>query len=269
MKRQTYIGYLSPVFLTIILVLGVVSPPHVSSLGNQRDSQRWIGTWAAAPQLPPQGGMGAFHNQTLRLIVHTSAGGKTVRIRISNVFGDQPLVVGSAHIARRTDGANIDPSSDRILNFDKKPSVKIPAGSLAVSDAVDLDVSALSDLAISLFFPYPTPATTLHILAQQTSYISPEKGDFTAQLNFSIGEKIGYWPFLAGIDVNASRRGAAVVAFGSSLTDGDGSTEDANRRWPDVLAERFQKNGYTELGVLNEGMIGNLSLIHISEPTRP
>ena len=47
------------------------------------------------------------------------------------------------------------------------------------------------------------------------------------------------WPFLTGIDVATSPRAAAGVAFGSSTTDGDGSTLDANRRWPDVLAERL------------------------------
>ena len=49
------------------------------------------------------------------------------------------------------------------------------------------------------------------------------------------------------------------MAFGSSLTDGDGSTEDANQRWPDLLAQRLQKAGgaLAELGVLNEGIIGN------------
>jgi lysophospholipase L1-like esterase len=49
------------------------------------------------------------------------------------------------------------------------------------------------------------------------------------------------------------------VAFGSSLTDGDGTTADANRRWPDALAERLQKDPSrkAEVGVLNEGIIGN------------
>jgi lysophospholipase L1-like esterase len=172
----------------------------------------------------------------------------------------------AAHIARRTDAANIDLSSDRILKFNKQSSVTIPAGSLALSDPVELDVSALSDLAISLFFPGPTPATTVHILAQQTNYVSPERGDFSAQTDFPVAKTISFWPFLVGVDVIASRRGAAVVAFGSSLTDGDGSTEDANRRWPDILAERLQKNGYTELGVLNEGMIGNRLLNDIQGP---
>lgn len=257
MKRQIYMKYLSPVFLAVIVVLGVISPPRVSSLSKRDDSQHWIGTWAAAPQPSVPGHAESFRNQTLRLIVHASAGGKAVRIKVSNIFGDQPLVIGSAHIARRTDAANIDLSSDRILKFDKQSSITIPAGSFAVCDPVDLDVSPLSDLAISLFLPGQTTATTLHILARQTNYVSPEAGDFAAQMNFPVAKTISYWPFLAGVDVIASRRGAAVVAFGSSLTDGDGSTKDANRRWPDILAERLQRNGYAELGVLNEGIIGN------------
>src|SRR5215467_7084342 len=270
-KRQTYAGrftafsrvtrsrYCSPVFVAVILIFNEVNPTRVSGLSKQHDSQYWIGTWAAAPQRAIPGGVKSFRNQTLRLIVHTSAGGKTVRIKISNVFGDHPLVIGNAHIAKRTDRANIDPSSDRILKFDKQPSLTIPAGSLAVSDPVDLDVSPLSDLAISLFFPGPTTATTLHILAQQTNYVSAEAGDFTAQRNFPASKTISFWPFLAGVDVLGSPRGAAVVAFGSSLTDGDGSTKDANRRWPDVLAKRLQKAGVrqAQLGVVNEGIIGN------------
>jgi lysophospholipase L1-like esterase len=58
------------------------------------------------------------------------------------------------------------------------------------------------------------------------------------------------------------------VAFGSSLTDGDGSTPDANRRWPDVLTERLQKAGGrgAQLGVLNEGIIGNRLLSDTGSP---
>ena len=61
------------------------------------------------------------------------------------------------------------------------------------------------------------------------------------------------------MECEASARSAAIVAFGSSLTDGDGSTQDSNRRWPDVLAERLQQGpaGPAELGVLNLGIIGN------------
>jgi lysophospholipase L1-like esterase len=199
----------------------------------------------------------SFHNQTVRLIVRVSTGGKRVRIKLSNTYGEAPVTVGSAHVARRVAGEEIDPRSDRPLKFGGRTSTKIAPRSAVTSDAVDLDVPALSELAISFFFPEPTSATTIHIVAKQTSYISPEAGDSTGAVKIPIGRKIRSWPLLTGIDVEGP--GAAIVALGSSLTDGDGSTTDSNRRWPDVLAERLQKEGgrLAELGVLNEGIIGN------------
>ncbi len=190
--------------------------------------------------------------------MHISGGGTKVRIRFSNTYGDQPLFIGAAHVARRTSEADIDPASDRTLKFQGQSSIAIPARSLVVSDPVDLDVPPLSDLAISLFLPKTTEATTSHILAKQTSYVSPETGDSCAAVNFPVSKKIHSWPFLTGVDVATSSGGTAIVAFGSSLTDGDGSTTDTNMRWPDVLAERLQKEGGRKnVGVMNEGIIGN------------
>jgi CubicO group peptidase (beta-lactamase class C family)/lysophospholipase L1-like esterase len=219
---------------------------------------RWIGTWGAAAQPAVPSSILSVRNQTLRLIAHTSVGGAKVRIRVSNTFGDRPLVIGSAHIANRTAASGIDPASDRSLTFDGRTTVSIPAGSIAASDPVDLKVQPLADLAVSLFLPNSTPATTSHILARQTSYVSNE-GDFTAQTDFPVARTIRTWPFLTGIEVAGSLHGAAIVAFGSSTTDGDGSSLDANHRYPDALAERLQRadNGLRELGVLNEGIIGN------------
>jgi lysophospholipase L1-like esterase len=167
------------------------------------------------------------------------------------------MTIGGAHIARRAAEEEIDPASNRALKFGGRTSTKIAPRSAVTSDAVDLDVPALSELAISLFFPEPTSATTIHIVAKQTSYVSPATGDSTGAVKLPVSRKIRSWPFLTGVDVEG--RGGAIVAVGSSLTDGDGSTTDSNRRWPDVLAERLQKAGgrLAELGVLNEGIIGN------------
>ncbi|HEY1964989.1 MAG TPA: SGNH/GDSL hydrolase family protein [Acidobacteriaceae bacterium] len=231
----------------------------IQPMAEPPNSKQWIGTWAAAPQPPTPGHLQSFRNQTLRLIVHTTVGGTRVRIKISNTFGDHPLLVGGAHIARRTDAAEIDPASDRTLNFHGQSSTTVPAESMVVSDPVGLEVPALSDLAISLFLPETTEVKTMHVLAQQTSYVSAETGNSTAEVKFPVAKKITVWPFLTGVDVEASSRGAAIVAFGSSLTDGDGTTSDSNARWPDVLAQRLQKSGgrNVEVGVLNEGIIGN------------
>jgi len=241
------------------------NPATASRADVNRDGEQWIGTWATAPEPFIPGSLQTFRNQSLRLIVHTSAGGTKVRIKISNTYGDGPLLIGGAHIARRTAATKIDPRSDRMLKFQTKSSTTVATGSMVVSDPVEMDVPALSDLAVSLFLPRRTEAKTSHSMAKQTSYVSPETGDSTAAVNFPVAKAIHSWPFLTGVDVEASPGAAAIVAFGSSLTDGDGTTADTNGRWPDVLAERLQKGagGKAEIGVLNEGIIGN-RLLHDS-----
>jgi lysophospholipase L1-like esterase len=245
--------------------MGSAASRSASGADADRDAKQWIGTWATAAQPFLPKSLQTYRNQSLRLIVHISAGGRKVRIKVSNAYGDGPLVIGGARIARRTRGAEIDPRSDRMLKFHGKPFTTVAAGSSVVSDPVELDVPALSDLAISLFLPHRAEAKTSHSLAKQTSYVSPETGDSTAAVKFPVAKAIHSWPFLTGVDVEASRGAAAIVAFGSSLTDGDGTTADTNGRWPDVLAERLQRvaGGKAEIGVLNEGIIGN-RLLHDS-----
>jgi lysophospholipase L1-like esterase len=229
----------------------------VPTLGAARHPDHWIGTWAAAPQAARPASAQTFHNQTLRLIVHVSAGGARLRVRLSNAFGDRPLKIDRARVARRMAAAEIDKASDRPVLFQQRGSVSVTPGSAVVSDPIDLDVPPMSDLAVSFFFSGEAVATTAHVLALQTSYVSAP-GDFTSEAAFPIGKTIASWPFLTGVDISASPQAATIVAFGSSTTDGDGSTSDANRRWPDILAERLQKSAQRiEAGVLNEGIIGN------------
>jgi lysophospholipase L1-like esterase len=59
--------------------------------------------------------------------------------------------------------------------------------------------------------------------------------------------------FLAGVQVQTAAPPRTVVALGDSITDGNGATPDADRRWPDALAERLAPQG---VGVLNAGISG-------------
>src|SRR4051812_39956910 len=210
------------------LTCGLIGLLSITTVAKSTNRKQWIGTWATSPQPPSPAHLQSFRNQTLRLIVHVSAGGTKVRIKISNNFGDSPLTIGRAHIARRAMAAEIDPASDRILKFHGQSSTMIAAGSMVVSDPVELEVPALSDLAISLFLPNSTEVKTTHVLSKQTSYIFAAAGGFTAEVKFPAAKKLSTWPFLTGVDVEASSRGAAIVAFGSSLTDGDGTESDSN-----------------------------------------
>ncbi len=66
-----------------LVVQGSINPASASSAKVTRNSKPWIGTWAAAAQPFFPRGLETFRNQSLRLIVHTSAGGTKVRVRIS------------------------------------------------------------------------------------------------------------------------------------------------------------------------------------------
>jgi lysophospholipase L1-like esterase len=248
-----------------LTALGFISCGALKNSAGDQKSTQWIGTWAAAAQPFVPSSLETYQNQSLRMIVHTSAAGNAVRIKISNTYGDKPLLIGGAHIARRAADADIDPNSDRTLNFQGKPSTTVDPGSIVTSDPVELDVPAVSDLAVSLFLPQRTEARTVHALAMQTSYISTETGDSTATTKFPVQKKLHSWPFLTGVDVEVPLGGDTIVAFGSSLTDGDGTTPDTNSRWPDVLSKRLQTptEAKLETGVLNEGIIGN-RLLHDS-----
>jgi lysophospholipase L1-like esterase len=219
----------------------------------------WVVSWGASASPPPDAGeirrKGLeFNNQTLREIVHLSIGGPAVRVRFSNFFGTQSLEIGSAHLALRTRDSTILPSSDRALTFGGAPGVSIPPNAFVLSDAVKLAVPAESDLAISIFVPHVTAAAGIHNFAQQTSYVGA--GDLTAALSIANPRAISSWIFLAGVDVSAPLSAGAIAVFGDSRVDGDGSTPNANRRWPNVLAKRLSQEGLP-LGVLNAGIVGN------------
>ena len=100
------------------------------------------------PAVPP-----TFNNQTLRQIVHTSIGGKQVRVRLSNLFGTGDLLVGAARIGLRSGDAQILPNTNKVLTFSGRSAVTIPAGALVISDPVTLPVPALGDLSVSIYLP--------------------------------------------------------------------------------------------------------------------
>jgi lysophospholipase L1-like esterase len=177
---------------------------------------------------------------------------------LSNTYGHEPLTLGVVQIARRAKGADAEPHTGRIVRFRGANSVKIPAGVTVMSDPVHLEFPRSTDLAVSLYFPRAAPATTSHLLAMQSGYISSEKGDRTGVSHFKVGKTIHSWPFLTSIDVYTSNALGALVVFGDSLVDGDGSTADANRRWPDEIARALNRAASgKDIAVLGAGIAGN------------
>jgi lysophospholipase L1-like esterase len=225
--------------------------------------EEWVGTWAASPEGLASGKV-VSTGTTYREIVHTSTGGAEVRIVVTNEFGHEPLTIGAARIASSKGGATIEPSTSKVLRFGGQDSVTLPAGTMAVSDAVGMELPALADVAVSLFVPaQPISQFTVHSYALQTNYVSA--GNVIDASTQTAAKEVSSWYFLKAIEVEPEEEYAArgaIVALGDSITDGAASAPNINGRWPNVLAARIQADkALTGLGVLNAGINGN-RLLH-------
>jgi lysophospholipase L1-like esterase len=264
--------------LVVALLAGCATVGRGTSEGSG-----WVGTWAAAPyaQANPKGAFA--EDTTLRQIVHVSVGGSVIRLVLTNEFGKADLKIGGVTVARptpsvkvreatpfdsgmRPDG-RIQPGSAIAVRFGGRLDITIAPGAVAVSDPVAVQLSALSDLAVTLFIPGQTIETiSLHAFADQTNFVAA--GNQLNGLELESAHMTSSWQFLKGIDVRGKAQGA-IVCFGDSITDGAPSSLNANHRYPDILAARLQANEATaKLGVLNVGIGGN-SVLHDTTFTGP
>ncbi|WP_229502903.1 SGNH/GDSL hydrolase family protein [Pseudoduganella guangdongensis] len=223
-------------------------------------AQEWRTTWYAAP-MPSWGAEfalptmlpAALEGQTVRETLRTSVGGEQVRVTWSNRYGKTPLVIGEARLAA-TQEHGTQPASFRqsgsgvALTFAGQRSVSIAPGRSATSDAVRLPVAARQRLTVSTWLPQHTPLATFHWGAQQTAFTVG--GNHVAAASLSGAQALTGRAFLSAVQVRGPAQ-RTLVALGDSITDGNGSTPDRNRRWPDQLAD--QAEGVV---VLNAGISG-------------
>ncbi|MFK0296001.1 SGNH/GDSL hydrolase family protein [Streptomyces sp. NPDC090442] len=230
--------------------------------GAAQGREQWRGGWAAAPQ-PATDVFGknwsgsGFARQTVRQVVRVSTGGSRARITLSNRYGAAPLRIAGATVGLTDKGAAVRPGSVRQLTFGHRKSATIPAGGELSSDGVGLSVRPLAALTVTLYFDGPTGPVTFHGKAMATSYRAA--GDHRADVGAAaFAETSSSWYVLSGVEVAGGGpvRRDGIVAFGDSITDGYGSTVDANHRYPDVLAERLAAAGRPR-SVLDEGISGN------------
>lgn len=219
----------------------------------------WSPSWMASTQplwhgdfVLPTGVPFQFNRQTVRQVARLSIGGTRLRVVVSNEGGTVPLRIGAARVARHAEGSATVEGSDRPLRFGGKAQASVPPGARLVSDPVDLALPALSEVAVSLYLPQPSQPAGFHFDARQTAYVAD--GDLTAAQRMPAAAT--QWStrvYVSGLVVETPAPPATVVAFGDSLTDGNGATPGANTRWPDALAERLADRN---VAVLNAGISG-------------
>jgi lysophospholipase L1-like esterase len=218
----------------------------------------WVASWSASPHAPlgTEGPFAAasYDNVTLSQILRVSEGGNQVRVRFTNRYGPGPLAIGAARIAQVDDAGAEIAGTSRMLTFGGEASTVIPRGAPFVSDAVELSVPDLSRLKVEFYLPGATGPCTCHLTGLDELAVSPT-GNHVGEA-WEPASTAQHRAFLHAVEVDSPDALGTIVAFGDSITDGVGSTPGANRRWPDILANRLQDAGQ-EWAVANAGISGN------------
>jgi lysophospholipase L1-like esterase len=213
------------------------------------DTMKWIASWAAPQQLCEEGNLppvpDGLAGHSLTQIIRASLGGKAIRLRFSNLFGDSRLVLESVSVSFVDDEGAPLPGNPLPITFGGKGSLALEAGREGVSDPVEAPIQAFDRLAVSVRVAVCPKDLTSQPGSRTGSFIDGAL-------------RVEHWYFLAGLEVLAENPRGAVVVMGDSLTGGRGVTIDRDRRWSDALARRIAADpGLRGTSVLNCGLGGN------------
>lgn len=214
------------------------------SAGSAAGSAGWSAAWASAMQAPTAAdgnwSQTGFDHQTIRQTVRISTSGKSLRIRLSNLYGTKPLQITGITVAR-TD-----------VTFHGSRRATIAPGRTATSDTVAVPTVAGQQLVVALYVDGATGPATFHEdgLTATTAIAGNHLHDNTPGTATSHA-----FYYLTGVDVTGAA--GTLVAYGDSITNGHNSTVGADHRYSDDLAQQLAT---TRLGVANVGISGNLLL---------
>ncbi|MGZ0147697.1 SGNH/GDSL hydrolase family protein [Kribbella sp. WER1] len=233
--------------LGLILLL-----PAAGAAAGPGAGRHWTATWTASPTAAMASGLShnGLTDQTIRNVVYPTVGGASIRVRLTNRYGDRPVTFDRATVGQ-ANGAKIP------LTFGGRTAVTIPVGADVASDPVALPVARRQPLAISLFSATATGPATYHNAAHTTSYLAA--GDHAADAGGdAFTSKTTSWLFVDGVDVVAAPHVGTIVALGDSITDGTGTADNTNTRWTDALYARIAAGPPGQLqAVTNSGIGGN------------
>ena len=219
---------------------------------------KWTATWGAAmltagdEQIPKNP---CLCGSTLRQQIRVSIGGRSLRLALSNEYGNGDLEIKKITIARllSPSSSEIDVLSARQLTLEQNCSFTVPAGKRVYLDELEYDVSEMEDFAVTMELGAVPEVLTCQTASRCSAWIvSGERADERIYDSF---EEMTSWYFIAELDVTAAEGSEVIVCFGDSLTDGASVTTNGFARYTDELSRRLRSDPrLCRLAVVNMGI---------------
>jgi xylan 1,4-beta-xylosidase len=230
-------------------------------------SAEWLAAWGSAQlaQAPvkaeavPPVWQQPLRDVSLRQIVRTTVAGTTLRVRVSNLFGQEPLQLSAASVALVQPGTEsgrplLQAGSLKPLSFQGRRELTVAPGTEVWSDAVALHLPRVADLAVQMHIVSAPAVATVHPGSRISSWALP--GNRVDSADWADATARDGWWHLASVDVGGAAAQPVLVATGDSITDGYGVPAGSYQRWTDALTRRLAVQARAA-SVVNTGIGGN------------
>ena len=214
------------------------------------NAQKWVAIWGSSPSISEPHPARYAKNITLRYVLRAMLDGEKIRLHLSNLGGQEDVVIPRVYVAPVTQGSDTDESRMLPVTFGGDFACKMAAGESVESDIVELPLKRGQDYAVSLYLGDMT------LLASGTKDTGPLCRAFFAEGNFAACSQLdpfytapmNIFYFLTGVDALCREDCHALVCFGDSITA---------QSWPDYLMLRVLRDGPENLSVIRRGIGGS------------
>ncbi|KAF2000266.1 lipolytic protein-like protein G-D-S-L family [Amniculicola lignicola CBS 123094] len=273
-------GFLSLAFAAVSAALPNPGPGAevLSSNEKRQDANHWVAAWTSMPQLVESGNMppspfssgSVLKDATLRQTFYITLTAPKIKIAFTNTFGGSDLPITAASVGLPAGGAagvsGIQASPIAAITVGGKSSFTVPKGQVVVSDEIDFAVKAQTNIAVSVYSQAGQSGSSItgHPGSRTTSwFVAGNKVNATTMS----GTASVHWYFVSTVHAYVPSTHSALVILGDSITDGRGSDDNKNNRWPDLVLARANAANITNVGFNNQAAGGNCVLSQCLGPS--
>ena len=226
-----------------------------------QDRRRWYPVWRCHVQDYAPIGASAS-DLTQQMTFRNNLDGESIRIRLSNLYGKEPLPISNLQVMVSEEPVNsfTNEKADivRTMTIHSSPGMILSPGEECMTDPVLLPVKAGELVTVKMTFPgecHISGCCGFHsdnignvMFFEKKGRVKAAKISRAAARNFSPHVVFG----IRSIEVASREKPVILAAFGDSIVQ--------QGYWAGALQRRFAES--------MPGWLLYLSLIHISEPTR-
>ncbi len=199
-------------------------------------------SWVTPPhffKISPTPSINFEHSTVFQSFV-LSIGGPKIRIKFSNLFGEEILKIKNAYIYRSEEDGKIDINSKIPLMFEFfYTHVIIPPKEEIFCEPIWFPIEHLSKIFISITFGDIVPKTkTNNQYLEEPSILVRDNNYYN--INNKNQQKIFRHIFITEIDVYSKKPKKAIVFYGDSITRGIG-IKPGELNFPEIFSKKFYK----------------------------